>query len=448
MVPAARILERAREIGADLVGLSGLITPSLDEMVHVASEMERQGFTIPLLVGGATTSRAHTALRIEPAYSGPVVHVADASRAVGVARALLDPAGREAFAAAIRAEYEAIRRERGERRGAEQRLSLADARANRLRLDWSAVIPPRPAFLGVRTFAAYPLGELAERIDWGPFFAAWELRGAFPAILDDPTVGAAARDLHRDALALLDRIVAEGSLRADAVVGFWPANAVGDDIVAWRDEARDEPLATFRTLRQQVAKRDGRPNLALADFVAPRETGVADYVGAFAVTTGHGLEELVARFEAAHDDYSAILAKALADRLAEAFAERLHERVRRELWGYAPGEALSNADLIAERYQGIRPAPGYPACPDHSEKRTLFDVLRAEERAGIRLTESWAMRPGASVAGYYFWHPASAYFGVGRIGRDQLEDYARRAGIPVAEAARILRPNLADDAAG
>ncbi len=448
MVPAARILERAREIGADLVGLSGLITPSLDEMVHVASEMERQGFIIPLLIGGATTSRTHTALRIEPAYSGPVVHVQDASRAVGVARALLDPADRDAYAVGVRAEYETIRRERGERRAAEQRLALPDARANRLRLDWTDVVPPRPSFLGVRTFAGYPLAELVERIDWGPFFTTWELRGAYPAILEDPTFGAAARDLHRDGLALLERIVADVSLRADAVVGFWPANAVGDDIVVWRDDDRSEARATFRTLRQQMAKRDGRPNLALADFVAPRETGVEDFVGAFAVTTGHGVDELVERFEAAHDDYSAILAKALADRLAEAFAERLHERVRRELWGYAPDEALTNLDLIAERYQGIRPAPGYPACPDHSEKRALFDLLEAEERAGIRLTESWAMLPGASVSGYYFWHPRSAYFGVGRIGRDQLEDYARRVGIPVAEAARILAPNLADDAAG
>ncbi len=448
MVPAGRILERAREIGADLVGLSGLITPSLDEMVHVASEMERQGFTIPLLIGGATTSRAHTALRIAPAYSGPVVHVHDASRAVGVARALLDPARRAAFEAGIRADDEVIRRERGERRAAEQRLALADARANRLRIDWTGVSPPRPTFLGVRTFRAYPLTELVERIDWGPFFATWELRGAYPAILDDPVVGAAARDLHRDALALLDRIVADDSLRADAVVGFWPANAVADDIVVWRDGARTEALATFRTLRQQMARRDGRPNLALADFVAPRESGVHDYVGAFAVTTGHGLEEIVAQFEAAHDDYSAIMAKALADRLAEAFAERLHERVRRELWGYAPDETLSNDDLLAERFQGIRPAPGYPACPDHSEKRTLFSLLEAEARAGIRLTESWAMLPGASVSGYYFWHPRSAYFGVGRIERDQLEDYARRAGIPVSEAIRILRPNLAEGVAG
>jgi len=448
MVPAARILERARELNADLVGLSGLITPSLDEMVHVASEMERQGFTVPLLIGGATTSRTHTAVRIAPAYSGAVVHVQDASRAVGVARALLDPAQREAYAAGVRAEYDTIRRERADRQAAEHRLSLAEARANRLQLAWGEVVPPRPAFLGVQAFLEYPLAELVERIDWAPFFAAWELKGLYPAILDDPAVGAAARDLHRDATALLARIVAEGSIRADAVVGFWPANAIGDDIVAWRDEKRTEPLATFRTLRQQVAKRDGRANLALADFVAPLDGGVADYVGAFAVTAGHGVDELVADFVATHDDYSAILAKALADRLAEAFAERLHERVRRELWGYAPDEALSNTDLIAERYQGIRPAPGYPACPDHSEKRTIFGLLEAEERAGIRLTESFAMHPGASVSGYYLWHPASAYFGVGRIGRDQLEDYARRVGIPVGEAARILRPNLADDAAG
>ncbi len=446
MVPAARILERAREIGADLVGLSGLITPSLDEMVHVAAEMERQGFTVPLLIGGATTSRAHTAMRIAPAYSGPVVHVHDASRAVGVVRALLDPGRRGDFAAGVREEYEAVRRERGERRADERRLTLAEARANRLRLDWSDITPPRPSFVGVRTFDHYPLAELVERIDWTPFFATWELHGAFPAILDDPVVGAVARDLHRDALAMLDRIAADDSLRAAAVVGFWPANAVGDDIVLWRDAARTEGLATFRTLRQQMARRDARPNLALADFVATRESGVEDFVGAFAVTAGHGVETLVSRFEEGHDDYSAILAKALADRLAEAFAERLHERVRRELWGYAPDEGLSNADLIAERYQGIRPAPGYPACPDHTEKRTLFALLEAEARAGIHLTESWAMLPGASVSGYYFWHPRSAYFGVGRIGRDQLEDYARRAGIPVAAAARILRPNLADDA--
>ncbi len=448
MVPAARILERAREIGADFVGLSGLITPSLDEMVHVASEMEREGFTIPLLIGGATTSRAHTAVKIAPAYSGPVIHVTDASRAVGVVRTLLDPARRDAYATEVRAEYEALRRERGDRRAGERRLTLAEARANRLRIDWAGATPPAPSFLGVRTFRNYPLAELVDRIDWTPFFTTWELRGAYPAILDDPTVGVAARDLHRDAAALLERIVAGGDLRADAVVGFWPANAVGDDIVIWRDDGRTEPRATFRTLRQQMAKRDGRPNLALADFVAPVASGALDFVGAFAVTAGHGLDTLVAHFEASHDDYSAILAKALADRLAEAFAERLHERVRRELWGYAPGEALSNAELVAERYQGIRPAPGYPACPDHTEKLTLFSLLEAEARAGIRLTESWAMLPGASVSGYYFWHPQSTYFGVGRIGRDQLDDYAARAGIPIADAARILGPNLAEEPAG
>ncbi len=444
MVPAARILEKAVELDADLIGLSGLITPSLDEMVHVASEMERLGMTTPLLIGGATTSRIHTAVKIAPMYSGPVVHVLDASRAVGVAGALVDADKRDGFARTIREEYETLRRERGERRSKERYLTIAEARANRVPIDWDGVTPPRPSFLGVRTLDRYPLAELVERIDWTPFFTTWELRGAYPAIFDDPRVGAAARDLHRDARALLDRIVAEDRLRAAAVVGFWPANAVGDDIVVWRDEARVDVFATFRTLRQQMAKPDGRPNVALADFVAPADTGVADYLGAFAVTAGHGVDVLVAEFEAAHDDYSAILAKALADRLAEAFAERLHERVRRELWGYAPDEALSNAELIAERYQGIRPAPGYPACPDHSEKRTLFEVLEAEARAGIQLTESSAMLPGASVCGYYLWSPHSHYFGVGRIGRDQLEDYARRKGVPLDEAERWLSPNLAD----
>ena len=449
MVPAARILEKAQELDADLIGLSGLITPSLDEMVHVASEMERLGMTTPLLIGGATTSRTHTAVKIAPAYSGPVVHVLDASRAVGVAGNLVDASRREAYATKVRDEYETVRRERGDRRAKEKRLTIAAARANRVQVDWAAVTPPRPTFLGPRTFDDYPLAELVERIDWTPFFATWELRGAYPAILDDPKFGTAARDLHRDALAMLERLVREDRLRAAAIVGFWPANAVdADDIAVWRDEGRDERLATFRTLRQQMEKPPGRPNVALADYVAPAETGLADYVGAFAVTAGHGLDGpdgLVAEFEAAHDDYSAILAKALADRLAEAFAERLHERVRRELWGYAPDEALSNDDLIAERYQGIRPAPGYPACPDHTEKGTLFELLEAESRAGIRLTESYAMLPGASVSGYYFWNPASAYFGLGRIGRDQLEDYARRKGIEVEEAARWLSPNLADE---
>jgi 5-methyltetrahydrofolate--homocysteine methyltransferase len=446
MVPAARILEKAIEINADLIGLSGLITPSLDEMAHVASEMERQGFTIPLLIGGATTSRTHTAVKIAPNYSGPVVHVLDASRAVGVAGALVQEDRREAFVAGIRDEYETVRRERAGQRAKEKRLTIAEARANRVTVDWSQINPPRPTFLGPRTFADYPLAELVDFIDWTPFFATWELRGAYPAILDDPRLGTAARDLHRDALGLLERLVADGRLKASAVVGFWPANAVNDDdIVVWRDEERKDALATFRTLRQQMAKPAGRPNVALADFVAPTETGLADFIGAFAVTAGQGLEEIVAEFEAANDDYSAILAKALADRLAEAFAEHLHQRVRRELWGYAPDEALTNTDLIAEKYQGIRPAPGYPACPDHTEKGTLFELLDAESRAGIRLTESFAMWPGASVSGYYLWNPASQYFGIGRIGRDQLADYATRKGIPIDAAERWLAPNLADD---
>jgi 5-methyltetrahydrofolate--homocysteine methyltransferase len=444
MVPAARILETAQEVGADLIGLSGLITPSLDEMVHVASEMDRQGFTVPLLIGGATTSRTHTAVRIAPAYSGPVVHVQDASRAVGIARGLLDAEGGPAFAATIRDEYETVRRERGERDTRERRVTLDEARANRARLDWSTS-PPAPSFLGVRVFDPFPLEDLVERIDWSPFFATWEMPGRYPAILDDARFGAAARDLHRDGRALLDRIVADGSLTAKGVVGFWPAASTpDDDIVLYADGSRTDVVATVHTLRQQLAKGEGRPDLALADFTAPVGEGAPDHLGLFAVTAGHGLDELVARFHEAHDDYAAIMAKALADRLAEAFAERMHELVRTELWGYAGDEALDNDALIGERYQGIRPAPGYPACPDHTEKRTIFRLLEAEAGAGIRLTETCAMLPAASVSGYYFWHPDAHYFGVGRIGRDQLEDYARRKGIGIDEAERWLRPNLAE----
>jgi 5-methyltetrahydrofolate--homocysteine methyltransferase len=446
MVPAARILETAREVGADLIGLSGLITPSLDEMVHVASMMEREGMRTPLLIGGATTSRVHTAVKVEPAYSAPVVHVVDASRAVGVAGALMDPERREAYAATVRGEYDTVRREREGRRARETRLSIAEARANRLQADWS-VPPPRPSFLGVRTLDQYPLAELVERIDWTPFFATWELRGAYPAILDDPRVGATARSLHDDATAMLRRIVEEGRLSASAAVGFWAANSTpDDDIVIWANESRTTELARLPMLRQQMARTDDRPNLSVADFVGP--AGVADHLGAFAVTAGHGLDDIVREHEAAHDDYSAILAKALADRLAEAFAERLHERVRRELWGYAPDETLDNDGLIAQRYQGIRPAPGYPATPDHTGKRTLFALLEAEARAGIRLTESYAMLPAAAVSGIYLWHPESRYFGIGRIGHDQLRDYARRAGMAADEAARWLGQNLADEPPG
>ncbi|MHB8891030.1 MAG: methionine synthase [Candidatus Limnocylindrales bacterium] len=446
MVPAARILEAAREVNADIIGLSGLITPSLDEMAHVAALMEREGITTPLMIGGATTSRVHTAVKIAPNRSAPVIHVADASRAVAVAGALIDKGGRDAYAAGIRAEYEAVRIERENRQARETRVTIAAARANRLVLDWTAA-PPRPSFLGARTLADYPLPELVERIDWTPFFGTWELRGAYPAILDDPRVGPHARELHDDAVALLRRIVDEGLLRASAVVGFWPANAMpDDDIVLWADESRTVEAGRLHALRQQMAKADGRPNVSVADFVGP--AGVADYIGAFAVTTGLGLDVLVRGFEAADDDYASIMAKALADRLAEAFAERLHERVRRELWGYAAGETLTNEDIIAERYQGIRPAPGYPATPDHTTKGTLFRLLEVEERAGIHLTESFAMLPAAAVSGLYLWHPGSHYFGIGRIGRDQLADYARRAGMSLDEAARWLGPNLADEPAG
>jgi 5-methyltetrahydrofolate--homocysteine methyltransferase len=444
MVPAAKILDTARELGADIIGLSGLITPSLEEMSFVAGEMERDGFEIPLLIGGATTSRTHTAVKIEPKYHGPVIHVLDASRAVGVASALLDPGGRDAFAAKIRDEYETVRRERGDRQEREARHPVAEARRHALAIDWTATKPPQPTFLGVQTLEDYPLDKLVERIDWTPFFTTWELRGHYPEILDDPKVGEAARSLHRDAVALLERIVNERLLRASAAFGFWPANSVGDDIELYRDEKRSDVRAVVHTLRQQMVKPPGRPNLALADFTAPKATGLADHIGGFVVTAGHGLEELAAGFKKDHDDYSAILAAALADRLAEAFAEHLHERVRREFWGYAPDEALDNDALIHERYQGIRPAPGYPACPDHTEKGPLLELLESEKRAGVRLTESFAMFPGAAVSGYYFWHPEAHYFGLGRIGRDQLEDYALRKGMTVEDAARWLAPNLAD----
>ncbi len=444
MVPAQRILDTARELNADIIGLSGLITPSLEEMSHVAEEMERDGFEIPLLIGGATTSRTHTAVKIEPRYHAPVIHVLDASRAVGVASSLLDENGRDAFATKIREEYETVRRERGDRQEKEARHPIEEARRHGFAIDWTGVEPPRPTFIGIRTFEDYPLAELVDRIDWSPFFATWELKGRYPQILDDPKLGEAARGLHADATALLRRIVDERLLRASAVVGFWPANRVADDIELYTSDDRTDVKAVIHSLRQQMVKPPGRPNLALADFTAPKDSGIADYVGGFAVTAGHGLEELAAGFKAAHDDYSAILATALADRMAEAFAERLHELVRRELWGYAPNETLDNDALIAEHYQGIRPAPGYPACPDHTEKGTLFELLDAEALAGIRLTESYAMYPGAAVSGWYFWHPDSQYFGLGRIGPDQLVDYAERKGMPVDVMARWLSPNLAD----
>ena len=446
MVPATRILDEARARNVDVIGLSGLITPSLEEMAHVAAEMEREGFRVPLLIGGATTSRAHTAVKIAPRYSAPVVHVADASRAVGVVSELLGPRG-AVYAAGVRQEQERTRVERAGRRERVARVSVEAARANRTPVDFSR-IAPRPNLLlagqpHVRNFDVQ-LSALVDWIDWTPFFAAWELHGAFPAILDDAKTGDSARPLYEDGRRLLDRIVAEKLLRARAVIGFWPANSVGDDIELYGDESRGEVLAVVHTLRQQMEKPPGRPNQALADFLAPRSLGVVDYFGGFAVTAGIGSAELAAGFEAANDDYHAIMSKALADRLAEAMAERVHAEVRRELWGYAPGEALDKRQMIGEEYQGIRPAPGYPACPDHTEKATLFTLLDAEARVGISLTESFAMLPPASVSGYYFWRPEAHYFGVGQIGGDQLEDYARRKNWSLDDASRWLAPNLDD----
>jgi 5-methyltetrahydrofolate--homocysteine methyltransferase len=446
MVPCARILETARQCNSDLIGLSGLITPSLDEMCYVAEEMQRQGFTTPLLIGGATTSKVHTAVKIAANYAGPLVHVTDASRAVGVAASLLSPDEAEAFAANVRGDYARIREAHARGRAERRRLPLAEARANKAKVAWNGYRPPKPARLGLTVFDDYDLAELVTRIDWTPFFQVWELAGKWPAILEDPVVGKAAQEVYGDALAMLQRILGRKWLTARGVVGLWPANAVGDDIAVFADERREGVMAVVHMLRQQMARdRADRPNRSLADFIAPRESGVADYIGGFAVTAGHGLAEVVAEFEAGHDDYQAILVKALADRLAEAFAERLHERVRKELWGYAAGEFLTNDQLIAEAYVGIRPAPGYPACPDHTEKRILFDLLRAEANAGITLTESYAMVPAASVAGFYFSHPESRYFGVGRIHRDQVADYARRKGMDLPAMERWLAPNLAYD---
>ena len=444
MVPAQRILDTAREVGADVIGLSGLITPSLEEMAYVAGEMQRQGFTLPLLIGGATTSRAHTAVKIAPNYPGPLVYVPDASRAVGVVSTLLSEDRRDAFAADTRAEYDRIRADHLGREEERARVTIDEARAHPAPVRWEGYTPPVPVHLGITVYEDVPLTDLIDRIDWTPFFQAWELAGSYPQLLDDPTVGEAARRLFEDARAMLDRIVAERWLTARAVVGLWPAQRDGDDIVLFQDDTRAATLATIHTLRQQTSRERGRPeNFALADFIAPPDSGLRDYLGGFAVTAGIGLDAHVAAFEADHDDYSAIMLKALADRLAEALAERIHERVRRELWGYAADETLDNDALIAERYRGIRPAPGYPACPDHTEKRTLFDLLGAEARTGITLTESCAMLPTASVSGFYFSHPDARYFGVGRIERDQVEDYARRKGMPTTEVERWLASNLA-----
>ncbi|MFC3651020.1 methionine synthase [Dyella humi] len=439
MVPAQKILDTAREHNADLIGLSGLITPSLEEMSQVAREMQRQDFHIPLLIGGATTSRAHTALKIEPHYKSPTVWVKDASRAVGVAQSLVSKELIDNFMAKIRAEYADIRERHKQRGSAKTLVPLEHARKQRFTCDWANYTPPQPNQPGVTVFDNYDLAELRTYIDWTPFFQAWELAGRYPAILDDEIVGKQARELLADAQAMLDKIIAERWLTARAVIGFWPACGVGDDVEITRDGAG---VVRLHHLRQQAEKPVERPDFCLADFIAPKEAGKPDWIGGFAVTAGIGIDEHVARFEAGHDDYSAILLKALADRLAEAFAERMHERVRREFWGYQPDETLDNDALINEQYRGIRPAPGYPACPDHTEKTALFELLDATRNAGIQLTEGFAMYPTAAVSGWYFSHPGSQYFVVGRITREQVEDYAKRKGWTREQAERWLAPNL------
>ncbi|MBA5865901.1 MAG: methionine synthase [Nitrospira sp. CR1.3] len=440
MVPCEKILATAKEQNVDVIGLSGLITPSLDEMVHVAKEMTREGFALPLLIGGATTSKAHTAVKIAPSYTPSVVHVLDASRAVGVMGNLMSTSQKPLFTQQIRDDYERIRQAHQDR-GAKPLTPIAQARKNRFVSDWTATDIPKPSFLGLRTIGEQPLDALISYVDWSPFFHAWELKGRYPGILDDAKLGGKARELFDDARRLLDEIVRQRLLTANAVYGFFAAASRGDDISLFTDESRAKILTTFHTLRQQSEKPKDQPNLALADFVAPHDAGQSDHIGAFAVTAGIGLEDLCRRFEADHDDYNSIMAKALADRLAEAFAEFLHKRVRDE-WGYGAEEQLTNEDLIREKYRGIRPAPGYPACPDHTEKRLLFDLLEVERHTGIQLTESFAMWPAASVSGLYFAHPQARYFAVGKIGRDQVEDYASRKAMPLASVERWLSPNL------
>ena len=445
MVPCEKILETARREKVDMIGLSGLITPSLDEMVFVGREMQRLGFNLPLLIGGATTSPAHTSVKIDPQYEGPVIYVKDASRSVSVAQSLM---GDKRWDFIDKAKSDAARR-REQHRGKTAKtpqLSLAQARANKFHWDWQTYQPPRPDFIGTRRFEEFPLEELVRYIDWMPFFNAWEFSGRFPGILRDPDKGEAASALYADAKSILSRIVEERWLTANGVVGFFPANSVGDDIEVYADESRDRSMITLHHLRQQKGKPRGQPHYCLADFVAPKSSGVADYIGAFAVTAGSGIDAHTSALEAEHDDYNSIILKALADRLAEAFAECMHENVRKSLWGYVPDERLGNDELIQESYRGIRPAPGYPACPDHTEKTGLWNLLDVESQAGIRLTESYAMLPTAAISGFYFAHPEARYYSVGKLGRDQLEDYAARKRISLAEAERWLGPNLGYEA--
>jgi len=443
MVSCDEILRVAQEEQVDIIGLSGLITPSLDEMTHVASEMQRLSLSVPLLIGGATTSKAHTAVKIEPKYNNDAtVYVPDASRSVAVATQLMSSA-KDEFIAARRSEYEVVRERVANRKPRGTQLSYAKAVDNAPAIDWKNYQPPKPSFIGVRSFDNFPLEDLIDTIDWTPFFITWELAGKYPKILEDKVVGAQARELYADAQAMLNRIVDEKVLTARATVGFWPAARVSyDDIAVYSDESRTETRATLHHLRQQTQKPNGKPNYSLADFIAPTESAVPDYIGGFCVTTGHGVDKLAAEYEAAHDDYNSILLKALADRLAESFAEHMHQRVRRELWGYAADESLDNAALIKEQYRGIRPAPGYPACPDHTEKETLFALLDATNNCGVELSSNYAMTPASSVSGFYFSHPESSYFAVGKVGRDQVESIAERKGKSVETMERWLAPNL------
>ncbi|MFL6624387.1 MAG: methionine synthase [Sulfurifustis sp.] len=445
MVPSAKILEVAKKENVDIIGLSGLITPSLDEMAHVAKEMTREGFSVPLLIGGATTSRTHTAVKIAPNYSNPVIWVKDASRSVTVASNLLSDGQKADYVAKIRAEYDEVRKRHAGKKSNVRMLSLADARANKTKIEWHGYVPPAPRKLGLEVFPSYPLEELARYIDWTPFFQTWELHGHYPAILNDAKVGAQARQLFDDAQKMLRELIAGRKLTANGVIGLFAANSVGDDIEVYTDDSRAHVAAVLHTLRQQDEKPPGKPNRALSDFVAPKETGIKDYVGAFTVTAGIGADELAKKYNAEHDDYKAIMVKALADRLAEAFAERLHERVRKEFWGYAQDENLDNEKLIREEYQGIRPAPGYPACPDHTEKPTLFALIDATRKTKVQLTESNAMWPAAAVSGLYFSHPESTYFAVGQLAKDQVEDYAQRKGMDLKTTERWLAPNLGYD---
>ena len=432
MAPTDAILKAATESHADLIGLSGLITPSLDEMVHVATELQRRGYNLPLLIGGATTSRTPTAVKIEPQYEATVVHVKDASRAVGVVQKLISTEQREEYSMEIRNEYNTVRNRHGDKQARIRWLALDEARNNSFRIDWRAYTPPVPKKPGIHSFGEYPLEELQTFIDWTPFFLVWELAGKYPLILEDKVVGKEASKLYQDANNMIERIISEKWFTARAVLGLFPANSDGrEDIHVYADDQRSSVLTSFHTLRQQTERPPGQANMALADFIAPEDSGVRDYIGAFAVAAGFGMEERIAVFVNDHDDYSAIMLKALADRFAEALAEHLHQRVRRDFWGYETNESLDNNALIAEQYQGIRPAPGYPACPDHTEKPLIWKLLQVEENTGIALTPSYAMIPPAAVSGLYFSHPDSRYFGLGKINRDQVEDYAHRKGMDI-----------------